>query len=675
MENELIIVPRIDGLPSGSHLTVNAADAPYEAIINQSPVGIFLLDARLRFQHVNPKAQPVFGGIGSIVGRELTEVLRLHWPESVAQQLLGPFRHTLATGEPFIQKGFTGERKDRNSVEYYDWEIHRLTLPDGQLGIVCYFNDIEEHIHAQEALRRSEQELRVLADSIPQLAWMADPDGNIFWYNRGWYEYTGTTLEEMEGWGWQKVHDPKILPLVVERWKASIEGRQPFDMEFPLRGRDGVFQWFLTRVNPVLDAKGSVVRWFGTNTNVDRVKRAEADRERLLESEKNARERAEHETQMKDEFLATVSHELRTPLNAILGWATILREARNPEDVREGVMVIERNARAQAEIIEDLLDMNRIISGKVRLDVQRVDLVSIIESAIESVKPMALARQIRVTSVLDPLVGRISADPGRLQQVLWNLLTNAVKFTPKGGRVHVALGRVNSHLEISVSDTGEGISAEFLPHVFDRFRQADASSTRRHRGLGLGLAIVKNLVELHGGTVSVESAGLNEGATFYLCLPAVVAMLPPNSDRRHPRTAIPDANPPEHPDLSAFGILAVDDEPDARELIKRILSRCGATVETASSGAEALEHIVKKRPHVLVMDIGMPDEDGYAVIRKVRQLPPEKGGNVPAIALTAFARLEDRRRAILSGFQMHMSKPVEPSELIAIVASLGAAPR
>ncbi|MBA3560920.1 MAG: response regulator, partial [Gemmatimonadaceae bacterium] len=222
-----------------------------------------------------------------------------------------------------------------------------------------------------------------------------------------------------------------------------------------------------------------------------------------------------------------------------------------------------------------------------------------------------------------------------------------------------------------VSDTGEGITAEFLPHVFDRFRQADATTTRRHRGLGLGLAIVKNLVELHGGNVSVESAGLNQGSTFYVCLPATAATIPADPDRLHPRTALPRELPGEHPDLAGLKILAVDDEPDARELINRILSRCGATVETAGSGADALRSIAKKKPHVLIMDIGMPEEDGYSVIQKVRQLTREHGGNVPAIALTAFARLEDRRRAILSGFQMHMSKPVEPSELVAIVSSLG----
>lgn len=401
--------------------------ARFEVIINQSPVGIFLLDAELRFEHVNPKALPVFGGIVDILGRDFSEIMLLLWPPPLVAELVQRYRHTLSSGDSFFEKGFSGTRQDRGTDEYYDWEIHRITLPNGQHGVVCYFIDMKEHMLAQEGLRRSEEDLRALADSIPQLAWMAAPNGDIFWYNRGWYAYTGTTLEEMKGWGWQVVHDPKMLPLVIERWTASIEGRKPFDMEFPLRGADGVFRWFLTRVNPVMDAEGNVVRWFGTNTDVDRVKRAEADRERLLVSEKEAREQAEHEARLKDEFLATLSHELRTPLNAILGWATILHTAESQEEIREGIEVIERNARAQAQIIEDLLDMSRIISGKIRLDVQRVDLVPIIESAVESVKPMAAGRTIRITSVLDPRVGYISADPARLQQVLWNLFGERVE--------------------------------------------------------------------------------------------------------------------------------------------------------------------------------------------------------------------------------------------------------
>jgi CheY-like chemotaxis protein len=370
---------------------------------------------------------------------------------------------------------------------------------------------------------------------------------------------------------------------------------------------------------------------------------------------------------MKDEFLATLSHELRTPLNAILGWANLLRETQDPREIAEGLEVIERNARAQTQIIEDLLDMSRIISGKVRLDVQRVDLLTVINSALESVKPTAAAKGIRVTSTLDPVAGPISGDPARLQQILWNLLTNALKFTPRGGRVHVVLERVNSHLEISVADNGRGIAPDFLPHVFDRFRQADASSTREHRGLGLGLAIVKNLAELHGGSVRAKSPGLNQGSSFSIALPMVSADLDPN--RRHPRAAPGDSIDGKL-DLHNVRVLAVDDEADARQLIKRVLTGCGAHVEIADSGAAALRVLERARPDVLVMDIGMPHEDGYAAIRKVRDLPAESGGAVPAIALTAFARSEDRRRAILSGFQMHLAKPVEPAELIAMVASL-----
>jgi len=316
-----------------------------------------------------------------------------------------------------------------------------------------------------------------------------------------------------------------------------------------------------------------------------------------------------------------------------------------------------------------LPDMSRIISGKVRLDVQRVDLLSVIKSAIESVKPTAAAKQIRLTSVLDPLAGPVSGDPARLQQILWNLLTNALKFTPKNGRVHVVLERVNSHLEISVHDTGSGIAPDFLPYVFDRFRQADASTTREQRGLGLGLAIVKNLAELHGGSVRAKSPGRNKGSTFTIVLPMVMVNIEADPNRLHPR-AVTQELAEERLDLHGVRVLAVDDEADARHLIKRILSGCGAQVETADSGGAALRFLRKTKPHVLIMDIGMPNEDGYEAIQKVRQLKNEEGGKVPAIALTAFARSEDRRRAILNGFQMHIAKPVEPSELIAMVASL-----
>jgi signal transduction histidine kinase len=400
---------------------------------------------------------------------------------------------------------------------------------------------------------------------------------------------------------------------------------------------------------------------------------AREERERLLALEQEAREAAETASRLKDEFLATISHELRTPLTAVLGWIHILRGGQlDAEAAARALEIIERNARSQNQLIEDLLDVSRIITGKLRLDVRPVDPAAIIESAIEAVLPAAEAKEIRVKKVLDTGVSSISGDPARLQQVIWNLLSNAIKFTPRGGRVHVSLQRINSHIEISVSDSGEGIAKEFLPFVFDRFRQADGTSARRYGGLGLGLAIVRHLIELHGGTVQATSAGEGQGAVFTIKLPLLpVYHRETNIERVHP-TGSDAALPIEYPDnLAGLSVLVVDDEADTLELIKVLLGQCGARVTTASSAAEALELLKRTTQDVIISDIGMPTEDGFEFIRKVRQLPPEQGGKIPAVALTAYARAEDRLRVLRSGYQMHVSKPVELAELVAIVANIG----
>jgi signal transduction histidine kinase/DNA-binding response OmpR family regulator len=434
-------------------------------------------------------------------------------------------------------------------------------------------------------------------------------------------------------------------------------------------------RWVYARARVERDGDGKAQRMAGTVLNVTERKHAELERERLLEAERIARNEAEQAGRMKDEFLATLSHELRTPLNAILGWSQILRSSSSadPDDIKQGLETIERNARAQTAIIEDLLDMSRIISGKVRLDVQRVDLAPVVQAAVDTVRPAADAKGVRLQVVLDPLAGPVAGDPNRLQQVFWNLLSNAVKFTPRGGRVQVLLERVNSHLEISVIDTGEGITPDFLPFVFDRFRQSDGSSTRRHGGLGLGLAIVKQLVEMHGGSVRAKSPGAGHGATFSVSLPLTVvhADSGPSVTRRHPSTATVPVMPNICDQIAGMKILVVDDEPDARALVKRLLEDCNAEVVVAASAAEAMDRLMSHRPDVLVSDIGMPGEDGLSLIRRVRALPPERGGNIPAVALTAYARAEDRMNAVVAGFQHHVAKPVEPAELITMVASLG----
>ena len=531
--------------------------------------------------------------------------------------------------------------------------------------------DITQRKQIEKALQESEAKFRQLANSIPQLAWMAAPDGSIFWYNEQWYEYTGTTPEQMQGWGWQSVHDPDILPKVLEQWKASISTGKPFEMEFPLLNAGGEFGWFLTRVNPVKDASGQIILWFGTNTNVTEQRRLVEEKQELLESERAARTELERASRLKDEFLLTLSHELRTPLNAILGWSMLLSKGMmDAAKTAQALNTIERNVRVQGQLIDDLLDMNRIISGKLRLNVQRVELAAAIEAALETVRLSAEAKNIRLQKILDPRAGIVSGDPSRLQQIIWNLLSNAIKFTPKGGRVQVVLERVNSHVESSVIDTGQGIKPEFLSYVFDRFRQADASTTRQHGGLGLGLAIAKHLTELHGGSISVKSAGEGKGATFIVALPLVVVH--PQQDETEPsdRAAGKSSIQEAQPALDGIKVLVVDDEPDARELVKLVLESCNAQVITAASAREALEVLQHEKLDILVSDIGMPQEDGYQFIQKVRKLSADRGSKIPAVALTAYARAEDRKRALLSGYQMHVSKPVEPSELIAVVLSL-----
>ena len=395
---------------------------------------------------------------------------------------------------------------------------------------------------------------------------------------------------------------------------------------------------------------------------------------RAAEAERQARAQAELIGKQKDEFLANLSHELRTPLNAILGWAQVLRRqsAAENKQLRDGLEVIERNTRLQAQLIEDLLDMSRITSGKMQLDVQTIMPTTFIQAALDTVQPAAEAKGIRVIQILDHSAGPMSGDPNRLQQVMWNLLSNAIKFTPKDGKVRVVLERVNSHLEISVSDSGIGIKPELLPQVFDRFQQGDASITRRHGGLGLGLAIVKHLVELHGGTVQVQSAGDGLGATFTLLFPlAVVRPAAQDFERVHPRAAPPPVTNFAMPDLGGLRVLVVDDEPDARELIRHVLSECGAAVRVAGDAREALALIEAQLPDVIVSDIGMPEVDGFELLRRARLLMQSKyGRRAPAIALTAFARTEDRTRALHAGFLVHVAKPVEPTELAATVASV-----
>ena len=422
------------------------------------------------------------------------------------------------------------------------------------------------------------------------------------------------------------------------------------------------------RIGPLWDGETVI----GTVTQIEDVSDrvgSEIELRKQIEAQRLARSAAEKALRAKDEFLSTLSHEIRQPLNAVLGWTRILRDRNDvdPDLLRRALQIIDRNATVQARMIDDLLDMARIVAGKLRLDMQPCDLLSVTVAAVDVVTPAATSKRIALRTTLDPNVPRVLGDPARLQQVVWNLLSNAVKFTDAGGSVEIRVGWHDRSAFVSVVDTGRGIAAEFLPYVFERFRQGDASSARREGGLGLGLALVRELVELHGGTVTAASDGVGRGAVFTLELPVVIS---PETRRNDAGGNLFEATP----DLAGVRVLVVDDEADARELLVAALSHSGATVTAVASCADALAIVRddrRARPHVIVSDIGMPGEDGYALIQQLRSLPPDGGGRIPAVALTGYTNADDRERALAAGYQIHVAKPMDPTAVIVAVAKLG----
>jgi PAS domain S-box-containing protein len=547
----------------------------------------------------------------------------------------------------------------------------------GQPRLVGLVIDVTDRKQNELALARSEERLAFAVEAADLGTFYCPlPLGNIIWNDKcceHFFIEPGTRLDIEEFYLLLHPDDRLRTRRAVEQ---AVFEHKPYDIDYRAVAKDGRIRWIRAKGRAYHDGKGTPTRFDGITLDITELKQVEEQRELTLAAERTAREEAERVSRMKDEFLATLSHELRTPLNAILGWSQILSTPNaTPEDVRDGVEAVHRNARAQTQMIEDLLDMSRIISGKVRLDVQRLLVADVVEAAVQSVRPSADVKRIRLTTVLDPYAGPVAGDFNRLQQVVWNLLSNAIKFTPAGGKIQVVLERVNSHLELSVADSGEGIDPEFLPFVFERFRQADSSTTRKHGGLGLGLNIVKQLIELHGGSVRAKSPGAGKGSTFTLSLPLAASTDPAHAEasatRQHPRITSNDSSIAPLPNLKGVTVLVVDDDADAREVMKRILGTSGgATVQVAASAAEALQLMKSNRPDVLISDIGMPDVDGYELIRKVRALPQDTGGKIPAVALTAFARSEDRQRALRAGYQIHVAKPVEPVELLTVCASL-----
>ncbi|WP_437810109.1 PAS domain-containing protein [Sorangium sp. So ce1078] len=539
--------------------------------------------------------------------------------------------------------------------------------------------DLTERFRIESALQDREDRLRLATWAADVGTWRIDlatfSDTRDASLNRILGLEERETTQLMDDW-LSRVH-PEDRDAVVTAHERTLHEHHVYDMIHRIVRPDGAIRWVHDRGRLICDQGGSPLFLTGAVVDITELKQLERERADLLRREQQAlaqsekdRIRAEDANRMKDEFLATVSHELRTPLTAILGWARLIKERDlGPERVKQGMAAIERNAHAQAQIVDDILTVSRIITGKLRLNTIAVDLAAVVEAAVDTITPTARAKDIEICVELDDALGHMSGDPDRLQQVMWNLLSNAVKFTAKRGRVTVRVRRSDAQVVIAVTDNGKGIARSFLPYVFDRFRQGDSSPTRAYGGLGLGLAIVRHLVELHGGTVEAASHGEGCGATFTVTLPLQAA---PSSAPEGPpsapwRVALEDGEPTP---LGGIHVLLVEDEPDAREMIAFLLEGAGAQVTTAGSMGDAMSVLERLRPDVLVSDIGMPGESGYTLIRQVRTAGRDEIRGIPAVALTAYARIEDQRRALAAGFQKHVAKPIDPAGLVKVVADL-----
>jgi PAS domain S-box-containing protein len=638
---------------------------------------IFMLD---------PEGQVVTWNSGAVLikGYQADEIVGQHFskfypPEALKRDLPGHELRVASSEGRFEDEGWR-VRKD-GSLFWANVVISALRNRGGDLlGYAKVTRDLTQRRQHEESVRQSEERFRLLVEGVADYAiFMLDVNGHVATWNSGAARIKGYRSEDIIGQHFRKFYPQDIAESgwpEHELRVAAAEGRF-VDEGWRVR-KDGSRFWAHVTITALRDEAGRLRGFAKLTRDLTERKRTEAleasgaERDQLLEAERGARMLAQRTARMKDEFLATLSHELRTPLNAILGWTQLIRKdaIARPDDLQRGMEVIERNARAQVRLIDDLLDLSRIMSGRFRLDVQQVSLVEIVRGALDSIEPAAQTKGVRLESVLDPRSVIVSADPARLQQVFWNLLSNAVKFTPKGGRIQVLLQRVNSHIEFSVTDSGIGIPAGFLPHVFERFSQKDSSTHREYGGLGLGLAISKQLVDLHGGSIHAKSLGEGHGATFVVVLPLI--MLGKETDRSariHPSAAEDLSEAVPVPKLDGVSALVVDDESDARELIQRVLEKQGASVRLAGSGEEALRMLETYQPDVLISDIGMPGMDGYQFMKRMRAGETSQR-RTPALALTAFARADDRKHAILAGYQAHLSKPFDMAELAIVVAGL-----
>ncbi|MEH1821827.1 MAG: ATP-binding protein [Nostoc sp.] len=637
----------------GLRIEAEVAKAHLETVLAGIQDQFYVLDREWRYSFVNDQVAAVVGiQKEDLLGRSFWEV----FPDVVNSEFYTQI-HRANAQQTVIQ------------FEYFypTWQrwFENRVYPFAE-GVSIFTTEISDRKQAEKALRESEEKFRNMADNAPFMVWVTDTDSYCTYLSQSWYDFTGQNEETGLGFGWLNVVHPEDSNDVRNVFLEASSSYSAFRLEYRLRRKDGEYRSCIDAANPWFGVDGEFKGYIGSVIDITERKVAEAERDRLLELEQAARTEAERANRIKDEFLAVLSHELRSPLNPILGWARLLQTREfDAAATKKAIATIERNAKLQAQLIEDLLDVSRILQGKLNLKMLPVNLVLVIEEGLETVRLAAEAKNIQIQTMLDSSFGQVLGDSSRLQQVIWNLLSNAVKFTPEAGRIDIQLERVDTQAQITVSDTGKGISPDFLPYVFEYFRQADGTTTRKFGGLGLGLAIVRHLIELHGGTISAESLGEGQGAIFRVRLPLIKKDLPPKQD------IITVLNPASATEiLAGIQILVVDDDNDTRDFHTFVLEQAGARVIAVTSAKEALQVLADSEPDFLLSDIGMPETDGYMLMQQIQVLQAKQAKQMPAIALTAYAGEINQQQALASGFQKHLSKPIEPDELVKAIASL-----
>ncbi len=633
-----------------------ASEAKYRRLIETLPAAVFQCDLDGRITTFNDAAVEIWGcepvsttgqwcGSVSLFRKDGAELPRDEYPAAICL-----LKHRSIPITEIVVKRPDGTRRTvlQHSDPIFDED-------DVIVGVVSVMNDITDQKLAEAALRYSEEKFRNLADNMSQFAWMADENWWIYWYNRRWFDYTGTTLDDMQGWGWKEVHHPDHVDRVVASVKAAWKSGQPWEDVFPLRSAAGEYRWYLSRAEPIRDETGRVVRWFGTNTDITEQRETEA----ALQA---AKDEAEAANQAKDQFLAILSHELRTPLTPVLMLAsTIESDTSLPEQVRRDAAMIRDNVRLETKLIDDLLDLSRITAGKLALHPETVDLNESLLHVCEMCADQFREKSLRLHCNLDEQVGHVSADSARLHQVIWNVLKNAAKFTPEFGEIFVSTAKLsNGHYRVVVRDNGAGIEAESLSRIFDAFEQGSDQTAQQFGGLGLGLAISKALVELHGGSICASSPGVDQGATFTIDLPAVQPAI-----KAHPEVTPSPAVDSERP----IRLLLVEDHAGTSGTLQRILRAQGYAVNAVATKAAALEYAAEHEFDVMISDIGLPDGTGYEILAALRRTRP-----IRAIAISGYGMAEDIRRSREAGFTEHLIKPLDTSQLDVAIRQVVSAP-